>query len=800
MNELHVKKNGYWLTFGICALGALLMFLPFLIVDKGLFLYAGDFNSQQIPFYYYANQFAKQGGSYSWATDLGSGFLNSYAFYLAGSPFWWLSLLFPAKAVPFLMVPLLILKFAFAGAGAQLWMRRWVKHSDWAILGGCLYAFSGFTIYNVFFNHFVDVVALFPYLLWALDAAVLEKRRGAFAALVALNLINNFFFFAGQVVFLAIYFICLAISGAYKIRAKAICRLAIESLLGCGMGCVLALPAVLFLLDNPRAIDPMSGYRYLLYGSSQQYGAILYNLFFPPDSPYMTVIFDKGVIKWTSLSAYLPLVSFAGVWAYLRCKHRDGFKNILYVCLIMAFVPVLNSAFYAFNASYYARWFYMPVLIMSLATVNAVQDEDVKIEKGLVPTLLVLLSFCAFAFVPVKPEKEGESWTMGVIDEPAMFWLSFGLALMGVAAFWMLLLLYEKDKKLPRRLCAAVMVFAVIAGVSHISVGKFSQWSKDKNWRSQQYETARQLAEKLPEGAYRVDAYECYDNIGIWMNKSSMNCFHSTVSPSIMEFYKSLGIKRDVRSKVNLEKYALRSLLGVKYTVTPTAKRTDFEEAVGGDWKLQGELGQLSIYENAYTLPMAYTYENYVTGEEFEKVYEANRPNLLMRALVLSQEQVEDYGHLLQPLTDIERAAYTEDRFKEDYQERLTHSAQAVELNNRGLTAKISLPRENLVFFAVPFDKGFKAAVNGADAPVLKVSNGMLAVPAPAGENEIVLCYHTPGLTVAVSIAAISLILFGLWLFVGKKLWKEDFAPQEQPNAADEADMILSVQEAFDKK
>lgn len=45
------------------------------------------------------------------------------------------------------------------------------------MLAGCLYAFSGFSIYNIFFNHFLDVVALFPYMLAALDDAVTTIKR-----------------------------------------------------------------------------------------------------------------------------------------------------------------------------------------------------------------------------------------------------------------------------------------------------------------------------------------------------------------------------------------------------------------------------------------------------------------------------------------------------------------------------------------------------------------------------------------------------------------------------------------------
>ena len=217
---------------GLCALTATLFFLPFYIIDGGFFHYAGDFNSQQISFYRYMNGFIKGAGypdsaftsvhnTFSWATDLGSGVMNAYSFYLYGSPFFWFSLLFPQGWSP--------LPHGTA-AGAQVCRggRRCVpvsaplrlKNIDYAVLGACLYTFSGFTVYNVFFNHFVDVVALFPYLLWSLDEALYNDHRSWFAFWVAVNLVNNYFFFIGQVVFLAIYFICKLSTRDFRLTAK----------------------------------------------------------------------------------------------------------------------------------------------------------------------------------------------------------------------------------------------------------------------------------------------------------------------------------------------------------------------------------------------------------------------------------------------------------------------------------------------------------------------------------------------------------------------------------------------------
>lgn len=285
---LQKPKSQYRKVFLICLVLSAALFAPHCIYDAvqgGFFHYAGDFNDQQISFYSYANAFVKQGGSFSWATDLGSGFVNAYSFYLVGSPFFWLSLLLPSRLTPWFMVPLLCLKFALAGAGAYRWARRWVRREDSAVLAGCLYAFSGFSIYNIFFNHFLDVVALFPYLLAAFDDAAVDGRRGVLPFWVALNLINNYFFFAGQPVFLILYFLCMCRGKKYRFSPRMLGRMLFESVLGCGLGCVLLIPAGLSLLQNPRTIDPFTGYGFLVYGKAQQYLSILYSGLLMPDAP-----------------------------------------------------------------------------------------------------------------------------------------------------------------------------------------------------------------------------------------------------------------------------------------------------------------------------------------------------------------------------------------------------------------------------------------------------------------------------------------------------------------------------------
>ena len=152
-------------AFCLAVLTACIVFVPFMIFDGGYFLFYGDFNVQQVPFYQMLHDAIRSGNwGWSWTTDLGANQVGSYTFYNLTSPFFWLTLPFPSDAVPYLMGPLYLLKFSCASLSAYTYLKRYTRNPDAAVLGGLLYAFCGFSVYNVFFNHFHEAIIIFPLL------------------------------------------------------------------------------------------------------------------------------------------------------------------------------------------------------------------------------------------------------------------------------------------------------------------------------------------------------------------------------------------------------------------------------------------------------------------------------------------------------------------------------------------------------------------------------------------------------------------------------------------------------------
>ena len=224
LSTLKPQKEKYLSTFLFALITATALFLPYMLMSEGYFIFYGDFNVQQIPFYQKCHEAVREGNIFwSWTTDLGANFIGSYSFYLLGSPFFWLTIPFPNWMVPYLMGPLLILKFACAAFTAYCYIRRFTRTPAAARLGGLLYAFSGFSVYNIFFNHFHEAIIGFPLLLLAVELLITENRRFVFALAVALCAVMNYFFFFGMAVFTVIYFFVRLLSWADVSAGKGDC-------------------------------------------------------------------------------------------------------------------------------------------------------------------------------------------------------------------------------------------------------------------------------------------------------------------------------------------------------------------------------------------------------------------------------------------------------------------------------------------------------------------------------------------------------------------------------------------------
>ncbi len=812
---LNGKKERYGTVFLIALVMTFIIFLPFVIMCRGYFLQYGDFNVQQYPFYMHAHDMIKS-GSFGWdfKTDIGVNFIGSYSFYNLGSPFFLITLLFPSSAVPYLIGPLLAVKISLCAVTAYAYLRHFLKDKDWALIGGLLYAFSGYSLFNIFFNHFHEPMIAFPLLLLALEKLMSENKKGVFCLAVFINAFVNYFFFTGEVIFVIIYFTVRLIShGNWHFNSGKLLRIAFEAVLGLCLSSVLLVPAVVEVLKSPRVDTLLYGWNSLLYPETQRYLNIIESMFFPPDLPARPNFTPDSGAKWGSIAAYLPAFAMVGVIAWLKSYPSHWLKRMFIVLMFFAFIPILNSSFMLFNATYYARWFYMLTLITSLMTVLAFNTKHANLKSGFKWSAGIAIAISlAIGFTLASPSTTSSEAKYGLMNYADRFWVYVAIAIISLCAVFAVIRLQEKGRRKAASLAAfgAVILTSCTMWIYFIAEGQTLSYSNTDYVIPYALEGEEKLImpngekEKAQNAVFRVDTYDTLDNIAMFWDMSSINAFHSIIPHTAIEFYESVGIERVVATRPGAEPAAVRSLLSVKYlfddavftnnfgsadkintggvfdpTVSDSDKNTvtfitsdgevhtyteNYQTANRG-WSYVSSSCGHNLWKNDFYIPMGFTYDKYITEAEYHSFAEADRASILLKALVLSDEQAVRYDGMLTHM-DVSTVFVTAEEYYADCTDRASVSCgETYTPDKNGFSAHISLSESDLVFFSVPYDDGFSASVNGKKVDIEKVNIGFMAVQCEAGDNEIRFDYKTPGLNIGIVITLVSLfVLVVYWI------------------------------------
>ncbi len=779
------EKKYYQRAFLYALCMAAVLLLPFVLIDGGYFVYYGDYNAQQIPFYKTCIEAVHSGNlGWNWQTDLGANFVGSYSFYTLGSPFFWFAALFPAAISHYLMAPLLALKIALSSFFAFVYLRRFVTKPQSALIGGLLYAFSGYSMYNIFFNHFHEAIVFFPLLLIGLEEAVINKRRGALALAVAINAFVNYFFFIGECVFLVLYFAARLIGDRrFRFGFRDFLCLAFESVCGVLIAGALFVPSIFQVLDVPRSTSLLTGWNFMFYNKNQRYGLILEAMFFPGEIPARTSMFTEADSKWSSVALFLPLFSLSGVIALVKGAAGEASRRvrwlriILPACFVIVMVPGLNSSFMLFNYSFYTRWFYMPELLCALATVYVLEHKEFDLGFGakFCAAAVGLISLLVMLF-PTKKEIETEQGKETVIlpnilneMSPAVL-INIGIAILMLAALIILLRCRRKDSAagFAMKVTSVTVVCCMVLGYYYVSYGRIlgpyiGSYGK---------KITAQIHIDDPE-FYRMECLDSMNNINMLWGMSSLKSFTSIIPSSTFELYKLLGIERSVNSAPETQHYALRSVTRVKYLMIPDDYDEEKREEALKELKsfeFVEKQGEYSIYENTAVMPMGSAYDSYVLTDKARSSGHADA--IMAGSVILSKEQAEKYGDIVsRSSTPSLSGNRLYEQFLLDVEDRNGLAVKRFSVNSGGFTAMTDYDRERFVVFSVPYDRGWSgsASVQGAPDSELEleqVSGGFIGVRVPAGVCELKFTYKTPGGSLGLICTIAGIALFGGYLVI----------------------------------
>ena len=735
-------KSNLFITFFLSVLIASFFIIPQIIKNSGIFMISADFNYQQIPFNELANELIKQGNTnYTWLNDLGSNFIGSFSFYNLGSPFFWITLLFPAKLFKYLSGPIFILKYASASIFAFIYLKRYVKNEKYAIWGSLLYSFSGFQITNMLFYHFHDVVALFPLLLIGLDKFMYDNKKGLWGFAVFLCALSNFFFFIGEVVFIFIYFLVKFLVKEYPITLRKLVMLIFETFIGFGMSCIIFIPSILFTLTNPRTQSTWT-LSSALKPSLTIFSGIVRAMFLPSQVMSKTAFFEET--NFSSVELYLPLVSSLLYLSYILKKRKTWLTIMIFISILFMFIPILNSTFVALNSTYYARWFYMPILLMSLASIK-VLDEKLSIIPGIIGNFILLAIF-SLLYIKYK-----QSNIMFIYNKPLAitYCIEYTLGILLTIVFVMI----KNENTSLYLLTLFTSLFIIFNGFVFFKV-YFNITNDLRSFRDNYYNASFYLD---IDDNVRIDTSESYYyNYSYIARVPTLKNWNSTINGNIIRFYNSLNVSRGVFTALSDDEYDLRNLLSVKYIITQNSKfdREKYEK----NYHLIKETENYLIFYNDNYLEIGHPYKYYLTVEDFIELPEDQRKHILCYSILLKHDQINKYDDFMQNIMSTDISLLNNNHY---------NSNTKLIKTKQGFNYEINQEEKSLVLFSIPYESnGWHAEENGKNIPIEIVDNGLMAIPIEAGSHTIKFTYSTPGLKCGTLISIVSTITFIIYLII----------------------------------
>ncbi|SFE48250.1 Uncharacterized membrane protein YfhO [Sharpea azabuensis] len=769
-----VKLSIKTLLFGavIGAIIGIIAFAPVWAHHNGQYMEYGDYFLQYVPFIKELKRIVATGSlSWSWNSFLGDGLISAYSYYTVYNPFAWIVALFPDQYILYGTMFAIILKLAISMVTSALYIGRFCKKETYALIGALLYTFSGFTLVNTNFYFFLDVVAVFPLVLFGLELLITEQKRGVYVFALFLNATINYYFFVSTVILVIIYVVCrlkLYRISSWKTQWKTFKQIFIYSIIGTGLAGIALIPSFYAILGSGKAAESIGSSVELFY-YPQIILEHLRTLVAPIESGRYHAFYDSST--WSSTGVYLPVFGCVCVvqWCF---RKKEWLKKICIILLICYFVPVLNAAFNLFSSTAYTRWLYGMALIFSLVTVLTLEEIDDHREpinkKILMGVTLITVILLLVPTVVYFLYKNGISlvnrFVSACTTELFMGYSAIVIMLILTAINYIGLWHIASTKKYRVQNVLTIVVLGCV-----INFGVYNAINYDLH--ATDYSNSYYQEKALMEGTekeetvfeYRIDHPGQIANYGLFKNMPSVNYYNSIQDPGSSEFARVVGIGDGLSDTI-----LLTPSLGGEYTDTLLSVRYyydyDGDSEIPSGFKYVKTENNVAIYENNNYIPMGFAYDTYCTESQLTNVSTDLMAKTMLQTLVIQDDDEELVNTYLDKQSDVNVIDDLSTLANKRKQTTCSHFLGTT----KGFTAEIHLDTDSVVFFSIPNDSGWEITVNGKNANTLSVNYGLLGICCSAGNNQITAVYHTPGWVLGLVCSGAFLLIWILLVLVNQ--------------------------------
>lgn len=615
----------------------LLAYSPFLLEGKTLIWTESDGRSQHYPTLVYIGRYLRQvvlnflHGEmavplFDLNLSMGGDVIATLNYYGFGNPLYLLSAFVPTHYTEHLFNALVVLRIYLAGLAFSALCVYHKKPLSHVMAGALMYAFSGYVIYSATRHpYFMEPMIQLPLLLIGIDQVMRRKKPTVFILSVFYSALCGFYFLYMMTLMLGIYALIHFFDCYEKERIKEFFlmagRVAGTYLIGIGLAAPLFIPAVVGFLTSDR-LGAAVERNYFSYGWAYY------------RKNFLRIIAPTG--SWVSLS--LAAIALPAVVLLLsQRKKRRSLKLLLIAC---AAIYVLPLGGYIMNGFSYPsqRWTFGAALLLSYIVVEMLPLLLNLNGRQQAVCLLTLLLYSACVFVGASNRS---------------IYYVVGVAMLAVTLFVLLCVKNMQCGQSAQKLRGAGAAICVLLVIANVSVNAVFRFARDQGNVASGFEVCgaetarlesvieREAEPYLDEKDGRFDSDSFSHNMGAVWCIPNMNAYWSIMNKNVADFY----IKTENASqrgsahtiKGTDERTGISTLFSTKYFIEKAA-RTQYVP-YGYSLLEETKNGNL-VYENQYALPWGYTYDSWISYDEFETLNGLQVEEAMLQHIVL-EDKVE---------------------------------------------------------------------------------------------------------------------------------------------------------------
>jgi uncharacterized membrane protein YfhO len=763
---------------GFCLLliGALI-FRDFLF-DGAVLLYK-DIGSDSINSYYpdfvHLSNYIRNQGFPSWSFYVGMGQDLSYATgYLIWQPVSWL----PKHLIAHALVFQHLAKILIAGLLFFRFLRLFRLLSPAPLLGSLLLSFSAYMCMGSCWYPLADEVVCFTAILLGAEEAVRYGRWLVLALAVTLvGMITPFHLYLAALFLVAYVPIRLFVQypGQPRIILRVCFVVGAVATLGVGLGAVVTMPYLHSVLNSPRGSGTTSLVGILSSSPLFALAPPLHNIT-ATLRPFANDMLGAGD-AFRGWQNYLEApITYCGLLclllfpqAFVRAPRSRMiiFGLFLAGILIPTIFPWFRYLFWLFQGNYYrthSLFSILGIITLSMVAFSRYMGGQAFSLWVLAATELVLLGTLYLPFqrfqALIDPHLQHAT---------TIFLLSNGLLL--------------TTGQVMKRQHVAAFLIAVVAIIELITFDRLTVFNR-KTVTKQELgarvgyndETADAVRDiktgdesffrvtKLrPSGLSDVTSLNDAMVFGYY-GTSSYSSFNSVHYTNFLTAVGAIPPNSEVNTRWSIglaDSAVLSAFACEKYVLTddPARFQASFQ------YEPVRSYGKDFLFRNQLFLPFGLVYDHYIAENVFLRLPGWEKQEALLRAVVLSNENVAEKQGLSQlTISELEQDVNVTP-LPDTIAERRSTAFNLNSFRQTQIAGSVHLEQKGILVFQTPFDQGWRAVQNGRVAPVLKVDVGLLGVGLDAGEHRVELHYGNPFLfpALGVTLASFLILAAGLW-------------------------------------